>query len=105
MDLQVDLEKVKERLIWDFDVKSEFKDRGFRKQAGFTFVIDVWCGVPKVTLYRIALNGSESIDIDQQPPQEMIINAIEEQGGSPKKDGLYNISPEIRSWIEVNILN
>lgn len=105
MELEVDLEKVKERLTWDFDVKNEFKDRGFRKQAGFTFVIDVWCGEAKVTLYRIALNGSESIDLDKQPPQEMIVKAIEEQGGSAKKDGLYNINPEIRSWIEANILN
>lgn len=102
---EVDLEKVRERLTWDFDVKNEFKDREFRKQAGFTFVIDVWSGEPKVTLYRIALNGSESIDLYKQPPEEMIVKAIEEQGGSPKKDGLYNINAEIRSWLEANILN
>ncbi len=102
---EVDLEKVRERLTWDFDVKNEFKDREFRKRAGFTFVIDVWCGEPKVTLYRIALNGSESIDLYTQPPEEMIIKAIEGQGGSAKKDGLYNINAEIRAWVEANILN
>lgn len=101
---QVDLEKVKERLIWDFDVKNEFKNSCFRKDTGYSFVIDVWRGVTKVTLYRIAQNGSESIEIDKQPPMEMIVKAIEEQGGSPKKDDLYNINPEIRAWIENNIL-
>ncbi|MCL6635241.1 MAG: hypothetical protein K6T29_05670 [Peptococcaceae bacterium] len=100
----VDMEKVKERLTWDFDVKNEFKNREFRKEAGFTFVIDVWCGEPKVALYRIALNGSESIEIDRQPPLAMIVKAIEEQGGSPQKDGLYNINRELRTWIEENIL-
>ena len=102
---EVDLEKVKERLTWDFDVNNEFKDRSFRKQAGFTFVIDVWCGEPRVTLYRVAVNGSESIEMDRQPPAEMIVKAIEEQGCSPGKDGLYNINREIRNWIEANILN
>lgn len=101
---EVDLEKVKERLTWDFDVNNEFKNKEFRKKAGFTFVIDVWNGIQKVTLYRIALNGSESIDIDKQPPKEMIVKAIEEQGGSPKKDGLYNMNQEVRAWIEENVL-
>lgn len=96
--------KIKERLNWDFNVKKEFFDRKLRTQAGFAFVIDVWDGEVNVMLYRIAMNGSETLDIEKQPPAEMIEKALEEQGGSCKKNGLYNITPEIKAWLETNII-
>lgn len=103
--MELDLEKIKERLDWDFDLKNEFKNRGFRKEACYTFVIDVWRGVVQVMLYRVALNGSETVEIDKQPPMEMIEKALAEQGGSIKKDGIYNVNREIREWLEANVLS
>lgn len=103
--MDLDLDKIKERLEWDYDLKNEFTNRKFRKQGCFTFVIDVWRGVTQVMLYRVAVNGSETVEIDKQPPLEMIEKALAEQGISPKKDGVYNVNQELREWLEANVLN
>lgn len=97
------MDKVKRRLMWDFRIEDEgvnFKNR----RTGFAFVIDVIFGEPRLSLYHVTQFGSKCDGVDRQPPKELLLKSLAEQGGSLGKDGIYNINHELRLWIEEHIL-
>lgn len=100
MDLSILREKIKDKLIWDYNLKEEFKDR----RVGFAFAIDAWENPPKLALYTIKLNGTMGDILPVQPPDEMLVKALEEQGVKPGQGEYHAINTEIRRWIEENIL-
>ncbi|MCL6638956.1 MAG: hypothetical protein K6T80_04635 [Firmicutes bacterium] len=97
------IEDVKKNLNWDFDVNKE--SLSLKRDAFFAFVIDVWEGRPQLVLYTVKRNGSTTDELEINPPREMLVKAVEEQGGSLKRSCLYNINAEIRGWIEKNLLS
>ncbi len=96
----MDLEKVKKRLDWEHKFDSEFKTR----ESGYTFVIDVINRQPMVSLYRFSPYITKSEPLEQQPPLDMLNEALADQGNEALKDGVFYINEKIRSWIEENIL-
>ncbi|AEG60421.1 DVU0772 family protein [Desulforamulus ruminis] len=90
---------IKPLIEWDYDFNNEFKNR----ERGYTFVIDVWECKPKLALYKFTPFGVKCDHLDQQPPEEMLQSALREQTENAQ-DGIYKISPELRSWIEKNVL-
>lgn len=100
MDLGMLKEKIMDKLIWDYNLKEEFKE----KRVGYAFVIDAWENPPKLSLYTVKLNGTMGDILPVQPPKEMLIKALEEQGVKPGQGEYHAINAEIRSWIESNIL-
>lgn len=82
---------------WDYDFNNEFKNR----ERGYTFVIDAWSS-PKLALYKFTPFGIKCDHTEIQPPIEMLEKAISQQEESKEK--MYKINPEIRVWIEDNIL-
>ena len=95
-------EEVKKNVNWDFDVNKELYC--LKRDTFLAFVIDVFEGVPQLVLYTVKKNGSTTDELEINPPREMLVKAIEEQGGNLKKSCLYNINGEIRTWIEQNLL-
>ena len=96
----MDIEKIKARLSWNHKFENEFKTREY----GYTFVIDVIDGRAMVSLYRFSPFGAKSEPLDNQPPGELITNALVKQGSKNYQDGLYYIDDTIKEWIEKNIL-
>lgn len=90
---------IKPLIDWDYDLNNDFKN----KEKGYTFVIDVFQAEPKLALYKFTPFMTKCDYLDQQPPLEMMIKALEEKdhGG---KDGVFNIDSALRTWIEDNIL-
>ncbi|MBE0465708.1 MAG: hypothetical protein IBX71_00570 [Candidatus Desulforudis sp.] len=89
--------------MWDFRLEDEavlFRER----RAGYAFIIDVLGGTPQLALYHVTRFGSKTEYFGNQPPREMLIGALAEQGAGADSDGLYNINPELRLWIEQNII-
>ncbi|MTI79607.1 MAG: hypothetical protein FH758_01805 [Firmicutes bacterium] len=95
----MDVEKVKSQLDWNLRFEDEFK--GGR---GYTFVIDVSFNKAMLSLYRFTPYGSKSEVLEQQPPEEMMNKALQEQGANEKQDGFYYIDKTLRKWLEDNIL-
>ena len=91
----------RENILWDFDLNSEF--RGQRK-TGFGFVIDVLEGTPKLARYQMRVNYSASTTLDTQPPRDMLVRAVYEQGGQLEEENLYQINQELQTWVEQNLL-
>jgi len=98
-----DMEKVKRRLMWDFRVEDESANF-MERRTGYAFVVDVAFGEPRLSLYHITRFGSKCDDLDQQPPNELLLKALVEQGATLGRDGIYNINQELRLWIEEHIL-
>jgi len=96
----VDLNKIKEKLMWDFKLEEEFKNR----QKGFAFVIDVYDKNPQLTLYKVGDMLSSTKFLAKQPPKEMLVRAVEEQGGSLEENNLFNANEEIKSWVKENLM-
>ncbi len=96
----MDVEKIKAKLNWNHKFENEFKTRDY----GYTFVIDVIDGKAMVSLYRFSPFGVKSEPLDNQPPSEMITDALLKQGVEVCRDGLYYIDDAIKEWIEKNIL-
>lgn len=92
-------EAIKDKIIWDFDLKNEFTNR----TTGYGFVIDVCDNVPRLALYRMKPRVSDSTIIEQQPPLELLEKALKEQGITNPKDNLYHINKEVKEWIEKNV--
>ena len=95
-------EEVKKNVNWDFDVNKE--TYCLKRDTFLAFVLDVFDGVPQLVLYTVKKNGSTTDELEINPPREMLVKAVEEQGGNLKKSCLYNINGEIRAWIEQNLL-
>ena len=93
--------EIKESVHWDFRLEDEFK--GERRQ-GYAFVVDVSDCVPRLAIYMMKerLSKTQTMQQKHQPPQEMLLKAVEEQGGDIKVDCLYNINGEIKHWLEKN---
>lgn len=88
---------VKALIDWDYDFKEEFKHR----EKGYTFVIDAWES-PKLALYKFTPFGIKCDHTQVQPPSSLIEKAI--AGQQMSKEKMYQISPELREWIEQNLL-
>ena len=82
------------------DLKTEFKGR---RQTGISFVIDVSDGIPRLALYRMKMNYSSSTTLSVQPPENLLREAVREK--EMAGDGLYTISPNMRIWIEKELLD
>ena len=93
---------IKEGIMWEVDLKNEFIGR---RKTGYSFVIDVLDGIPRLALYKMKINYSTSTTLKKQPPKEMLITAVQEQGGSLDRENLYRINPSVRFWIEEELLN
>lgn len=91
--------KFREKILWDFKVGDEFK-KGIE---GYAFIVDVLEGVPRLSLYKIKKYSCESSPTKVQPPEEMLTAAVTRQGGDLDREGLFNIDPDIRIWIEENL--
>jgi len=91
----------RENIYWDFDLNGEF--RGLRK-TGFGFVIDVIDGIPRLALYQMKVNYSTSTTLNSQPPREMLVRAVCEQGGHLEEENLYPINQELKRWVETSLL-
>ncbi|WP_003540909.1 DVU0772 family protein [Desulfotomaculum nigrificans] len=91
---------IKALIDWDYDFSSDFKTN----EKGYTFVIDVWDSTPKLALYKFTPYAVKCDHTDQQPPEELLKKALEEQGVKAK-DGIFKINHELRNWIEENILD
>lgn len=93
-------EKIKDKLMWDFDVTREHLE----SRTGFTFAIDVTDGQPRLAVFIKRTYSSKSETIRQQPPADMLQRAVQELGIDLHRDGLYNINAELRNWITDNLL-
>ncbi|ACV62665.1 hypothetical protein Dtox_1812 [Desulfofarcimen acetoxidans DSM 771] len=94
------MDQIKNNLVWDFNVEKEFINR----KKGYGFVIDLRNCTPFLVLYKMAQYVSVSHNCPQQPPQELMLEALRERGVSLEESGLYNINSQLRTWIEENIL-
>lgn len=89
----------KEEIIWDFDLKNEFVNR----KIGNGFVIDMYDGVPYLSLYKMKRRISETVLLDVQPPKELLEKALVEQGIINFRDDIYSITPSLKNWIKENL--
>jgi len=94
-------DQIKDDILWDFRLEEEFKNR----RMGYAFVIDVCDQNPVLSIYLIKEHLSKTQPLLDQPPKELLIKAIAEQGGSLNQDNLFNINSDIRSWLEENIFS
>lgn len=92
---------VKDNIYWDLDLRTEF--RGAR-HTGYSFVIDVLDGQPRLALYQLKMNYSTSTTLSKQPPTGMLLDAVREQDGHIGENNLYHINGTIRTWIENHLL-
>lgn len=72
---------------------------------GYAFVIDVCDKNPVLAIYMIKKHLSKTQPLLDQPPREMMIKAVEEQGGNINHDCLFDINSELRNWLEENIFS
>lgn len=86
-----------DNIIWDFDLHKEFIGH---RQTGTGFVIDVLDGVPRLALYRMKMNYSASATLAEQPPRELLLEAVRQQDGDTAKENLYQINSALKCWIE-----
>ena len=94
------MDEIKAKLVWDFNVNKEFTNR----KKGYGFVIDLRDCVPCLVLYKMGKYISTSHNCPQQPPQELMFEALKEKGVNLNIGGLFNINQTLRNWIEENIL-
>jgi hypothetical protein len=95
------LENIKDAVIWDINLEEEFNNR----TVGYGFVIDVCNGLPSLALYRMKrrVSNSTTMQQEQQPPRELLLKALQDQGLTKPKDNIYPITDEVRKWIEDNL--
>lgn len=94
--------EIKDHILWDFRLEDEFKIK--ERKTGYAFVIDVCDQTPRLAIYIIKERLSKTQTLIEQPPREMMVRAVEEQGGNLKLDNLFDINNEIRRWIEQNLI-
>lgn len=98
----MNLTQVKDKLLWDCDLTQEFSNP--HRSTGYTFVIDLYAGQPQLTLYHMGPFGSHTDSLPQQPPQELLLQALQELRVDSSADGLFTINQTLRTWIEENLL-
>lgn len=96
-----DLSQVEENICWEVDLEREFMRP---RRTGYSFVIDLCDGIPRLALYRMKINHSTSTTLDRQPPRGLLVKAITSRDGSMSSDNIYPIDNEVRKWIEQNLL-
>ena len=94
-------DEIKDSILWDFRLDEEFKNR----RIGYAFVIDVCNQNPALAVYMMKKNLSKTQPLLDQPPRELMIKAIKEQGGNINLDRLFDINTELKHWLEGNIFN
>ncbi|MFA7468537.1 MAG: DVU0772 family protein [Desulfotomaculaceae bacterium] len=97
-----DLSRVEENIYWDVDLDCEFMRP---RRTGYSFVIDLCDGIPRLALYRMQVNHSTSTTLDRQPPRGLLVQAVTSRGISMSADNIYPIDDKVRMWIEQNLLN
>lgn len=97
-------QEIKDHVLWDFRLENEFKGE---RRHGYAFVVDVCDGTPRLAIYMIKerLSKTQTLLEKHQPPREMLVRAVEEEGGNLNRDCLYNINAEIRDWLEENLFS
>ncbi|HBX24662.1 MAG TPA: hypothetical protein DEF34_13675 [Desulfotomaculum sp.] len=97
-------QEIKDNILWDFRLEDEFKGE---RHSGYAFVVDVCDKKPRLALYMMKdrLSKTQTLQDKQQPPEEMMVRAVEEQGANMNLDSLYNINGDLRNWVENNLLN
>lgn len=98
----MNLALVKDNIDWNFSLENEFANP--QRKASYTFVIDQYKTTSQLALYRIGPYSSHTEPLENQPPVELLKRALLEQQVAPADDGLYYINDELRSWIEMNVL-
>jgi len=95
-------QEIKNDVLWDFCLEDEFK---CERRNGYAFVVDVCDKKPRLALYMIKdrLSKTQTLQDKQQPPEEMLAQAVEEQGGNLNLDNLYNINAALRDWVQKNL--
>ncbi|AQS59170.1 DVU0772 family protein [Desulforamulus ferrireducens] len=88
---------IKDLVDWDYDFSNDFKKR----DRGYTFVVDAWEETPKLALYKFTPYGVKCDYLEQQPPKEMLLEAL--QGQEKNRENIYKINQALRNWIEENI--
>lgn len=101
-DKAKNLSSIKDEILWDYDIANDGKFGSTTK--GFAFVIDVYDKKPRLALEKISAFVSSTVLLEDQPPQEMLVKAIKEQGGDLNKSALYNTNEEIKEWVKQNLL-
>lgn len=96
-----DLSCVEENICWDVDLEREFMRP---RRTGYSFVIDLCDGIPRLALYRMKVNHSTSTTLNRQPPRGLLVKAVTSRGGSMSADNIYPIDSEVCKWIEQNLL-
>lgn len=96
----MDIERVAANIDWDFKLGDEFKTKHYL----FTFIVDLSNQKANLALYKVGPYSAKSEFMEMQPPQEMLLNALAEQGVNINQEGLYPVNRELRTWIEKNIL-
>ena len=93
---------IKDHVLWDFCLEDEFK---CTRRNGYAFVIDVCGQKPRLALYMIKdrLSKTQTLQDKQQPPEELLVRAVEEQGGNLQRDNLYDINETLRVWLRENL--
>lgn len=94
-------DEIKDSILWDFRLDDEFKNR----RIGYAFVIDVCNQNPVLAIYMMKKNLSKTQPLLDQPPRELMLKAVEEQGGNINHDRLFDINTELKHWLEGNIFN
>ena len=98
--MAIDMNKVKKNLVWDFNLDNEFVNR----KKGYGFVIDLREQTPYLAVYHMSAYVSSTDITPQQPPQDLMLNALKEQDIDLNQNGLFPINQALRSWIEENLL-
>ncbi len=95
-------QEIKNDVLWDFCLEDEFKHE---RCNGYAFVVDVCDQKPRLALYMIKdrLSKAQTLQDKQQPPEEMLAQAVMEQGGNLNLDNLYNINEALRNWVQKNL--
>jgi len=96
-----DYSHVKHNLRWDLNLATEFQGK---RPLGYSFVIDVLEGIPRLALYHMKINCSISTTVTTQPSRQLLLKALYNQGWHCGQDGLYQINEELRCWIQENLL-
>jgi len=73
------------------------------KREGYAFVVDVYEGIPKLSLYKIKKYSSECNPIRKQPDQKLLYQALEKQGVKIIRGGIFSIDSELQGWIRDNL--
>ena len=76
----------------------QFKHRSDAMQ-GYFFYIEVWDGIAHLLLKEQGKNISKVVGKIEEIPEKMLLDALEEAGGSLREQGSYPITGEIKACL------